>query len=461
MLGQDERTTTAPPTTALEEPAWDHLRTSRRLGRAAAVTDYVLIVGGLVSLWFTSRHLMGDGERRFDALTQLLTGAGLSTDRYSLLGPLFATPLWWLGRAAGDARGWITHYNLVLFVVSLGLLFLLLRRRVDAVLLRRFLLLLVAGTMIAPHVNDFYGETFTAMTVGVGVLCAVALVTRPAVRWAGWVAMTLGGANTMSSLPALGLLGLRQSALTHRLRYVLPVLVAGVVALAESWARRGHPLDQGYGAERFDFPVLLGILAILLSFGKGLVFFTPGLLLPARRRLRGLFDPAAVDLWRGQEAWLVFVAGLVLVYGGWWAWNGDFYWGPRFFLIAIFPASLALAAWLTHHDSRPSRNLAILGVLALSLWVGANSTVFEMLLSPTCFPLATKQEDFCRYGVLESRLWYPWLSWPEGLSVTQWAQLHYHALVLYWLALPVIIRSVPEVLRRLRQAKRRLPEWRL
>ncbi|WP_412538980.1 hypothetical protein R8Z50_24380 [Longispora sp. K20-0274] len=461
MIGHEERTAVAPPATVPAEPGWDHLRTSRRLGRAAAVTDYLLIVAGLLSLLVTDRHLIGDGARRYDALTQLLTGGGLSTDRYSLLGPLFSAPMWWLGRAAGDPRVWLSHYNLVLFVVALGLLFALLRRRVDAVLLRRFLLLLVAGSMIAPHVSDFYGETFTAMTVGVGALCAVAVVGPRALRLAGWVAMTLGGANTMSTLPALGLVGLRQGARTHRLRYVLPVLVAAAVALAESWARRGDPFDQGYGAERFDFPVVLGVLAILLSFGKGLVFFTPGLLLPARRRLRGLYDPAAVDLWRGHEAWLVLVAGLVVVYGGWWAWNGDLYWGPRFFLLAIFPASLALAAWLTHHDSRPSRNLALLAVLALSLWVGANSTIFEMLLSPTCFPLATKQEDFCRYGVLESRLWYPFLSWPRDLSATRWAQLDYHALVLYWLALPVVIRSVPEMSRRVRQAARRLPEWRL
>lgn len=119
MLGHEERTVTADtgrpvsPTAeailgapagshARAEAGWDHLRTSRRLGRTAAVTDYLLIAAGMVSLLVTDRHLVGDGARRFDALTQLLTGGGLSTDRYSLVGPLFAAPVWWLGRAAGD-----------------------------------------------------------------------------------------------------------------------------------------------------------------------------------------------------------------------------------------------------------------------------------------------------------------------------------------------------------------------
>ena len=62
--------------------------------------------------------------------------------------------------------------------------------------------------------------------------------------------------------------------------------------LAEGWMRRGSPFLTGYEGNRgfqtllpysglpgFSYPLILGILSILFSFGKGLLFFTPGLVL--------------------------------------------------------------------------------------------------------------------------------------------------------------------------------------
>jgi hypothetical protein len=441
---------------------WDHLRGSRKLGPFHAAIDYLLICIGLVSLFFTEGDIFGDGLYRVAALTQLLSGNGLSAERYSLVGPLFATPMWWLGNEYGAVNLWLKRYNLVLFVLALLALFLLLRTRIDAVLLRRFLLLLVAGSMIAPHTNSFYGETFTAMTIGVGVLATVAITAHPAVRASGWVAMTLGSANTPTTLPSLTLVSGERSATTRRLRYLLPIVAGVGLVLGEAWIRRGNPLDFGYSKEHFSFPILLGVLAILFSFGKGLVFFTPGLLLPIRRKMRDLYNPAAIDVWVGYRSWMLFIGGMVLIYGGWWAWNGDLYWGPRYFLIAIFPASFALAIWLTQHDPRPLPNLALLGILALSVWVGANSTIFIWLKSPRCFPLGTTVEELCRFGVQDSQLWYPLQAWPPHLPFTKQLQLNYHILVFLWLAGPIVARAMPTVItqgRRLATALRR-SDWR-
>jgi hypothetical protein len=131
---------------------------------------------------------------------------------------------------------------------------------------------------------------------------------------------------------------------------------------------------------------------------------------------------------------------MVGVYAAWWDWSGDLYWGPRYFLIAILPASLALAVWLTSDDPRPLPNLAVLGVLAMSLWVGANSTVFAKLKSPHCFPLGSAAEELCRFGVRESALSYPLQAWPRHLSAAKWFQLGYHEVVFVWLAAPVVVR---------------------
>jgi hypothetical protein len=62
--------------------------------------------------------------------------------------------------------------------------------------------------------------------------------------------------------------------------------------MAEAWLRRGSPFVSGYAANHgdrtilpysgragFSYPLLLGIASILFSFGRGLVFFSPGLVL--------------------------------------------------------------------------------------------------------------------------------------------------------------------------------------
>lgn len=387
----------------------------------------------------TKHYLTSDGKYRYDALSQLLSGGGFDDHRYSLIGPVFATPIWWLGHIGVAGRGpeiWVRHYNFILFVLGLLVLFLLLRGRINPTLLRRFLLLLVAGSMVSAHLTNFYGEIFTAVTVGVGILVAVATVTHPALRTLGWVASIVGAANTPAVVPALGLVGGERSLATRRLRYLVPAVLAVALVLGENYVRRGDPFNGGYNEEAFDFPFVLGVLAILVSFGKGLVFFTPGLFLPIRRRMAGLYDAARIDLWLGYKTWMLFVAGLILVYANWWAWSGDTYWGPRFFLVAIFPASLALAVWLTNPDPRPWTDVIVLAVLALSIWVGADSMIFEQVWPPNCYI----DHTYCRFAIEDSRLWYPIRIWPWQLPMTKWVQFGYHVVVFLWLAAPVLAR---------------------
>ena len=86
-----------------------------------------------------------------------------------------------------------------------------------------------------------------------------------------------------------------------------------------------------------------GLLSILFSFGKGLIFFVPGLLLPVRGLLRKAAPDLQLDIYGIYLLWVAFVVGLILVYSPWWAWYGGWFWGPRFFLFACIPASFAIA----------------------------------------------------------------------------------------------------------------------
>jgi hypothetical protein len=412
----------------------------------AYVEGALIVLGWLLLVVTQDRRLGADGLARYEALRQLLEKGELPDTIYSLIGPLFATPLWVPGNLAGDVEGWLRAYNVIIFGLGLLITWLMLRNLMDRDLLRKFLLLLVAGSMIAPHVNNFYGETFTMLGVGLGILAACARYTKT-----GWTFVVLGTANTPAALAGLGLVSVAETWRHRRWRYLLPVVIAGFLVLGEIALRRGFGSEytnnvviaktvmpySGLGG--FSYPFFFGVLAILLSFGKGLIFYLPGVLLPVRKRLREIHDPSGVDLYRAYVLWMLFLAGLVLAYASWWSWYGGDWWGPRFFLIGILPASLALAVALSHPRLSTLADLATLGVLALSLWIGADSLVLGTYWPGQCFVNYYEYAYLCHFTPEFSSLWYPFVNKPT-LQDWQWSVLLYYAVVFAWLAAPVLAR---------------------
>jgi hypothetical protein len=443
----------------------------------SAVVDWLLIGFGLAILGVTqNRNIWGDASYRLDALTALLEDHRLVDYPYSLIGPLFSAPLWFIGRVRYDIPGWTSAYNYLLFTIAIGSLYALLRRRVDAALLRRFLLLLVAASMIAAHTQTFYGEVFTMVTVGVGLVAT----TVPAPGWrgamlhaGGWSAVALGVANTPASLVAVALVTGSQALTRRRLRYAMPALAAVLLVIGEAWLRRGSPFVSGYehdvvartvmpysGAPGWSYPFFFGLMGILFSFGRGLVFFIPGLVLPARRRLRA--QRFGVELAKVHGMWMLFVVGLILVYASWWAWYGGLFFGPRFFLIAILPASLALAVWLSDNEASPVANLATLGVLALSVWVGADALLFGQDFPDTCYANSYQLEFLCYFTPEFSALWAPFVT-TSHLDDQQVFLAAYYLLVFGWLAAPVGRRLARQAVHWLAEVVRRRPasgKWR-
>ncbi len=213
---------------------------------------------------------------------------------------------------------------------------------------RRFLLLLVYASMFTHHIQFYYGEVFSTILAGVGLLAVARGRTG-----AGWGCVVLAIVNTPAWMGGLILAVGCVVLQTRRWRHALVVPIALALILLESWLRRGHPMATGYeqdhgfstvlpysGQPGFSYPLFFGLLSVLLSFGKGLFFFAPGLLIPAQDR--ALPDPIR----RGWHLWLAFLIGLVLVYARWWSWYGGWFWGPRFLLLACLPASLSLATHL-------------------------------------------------------------------------------------------------------------------
>ena len=401
---------------------------ARPEARLAVVVEYGLLFLGWLVLLVGPHQITSDGFERFKSLDALFLRGELSSSRYSLVGPLFSWPLWLAGRVGPAPLFWCSGYNLCLFTLALWLLNRLLRDLAAPALRRRFLLLLVFASMFPFHVQEFFGEVFTALLVAAGTL---ALLTRGSV-W-GAAAIVLGVVNTPASAVGLFLVVLCALVLTRRWRWLVLLPVSAGLILLESCLRRGSPFVTGYendhgfptllpysGLPGFSYPFFLGLLAILFSFGKGLLFFAPGLFLPLRveeptpacsGELPGRPSLASV-----QALWLLFTAGLVLVYARWWAWYGGWVWGPRFFLFASLPASLALAANLVAAERHSlGRNLLVLAALALSFWVGANGRVFRGAGLELCSDDDFRLEHLAWHVPEFSVLWRPFVvSGPLG-----------------------------------------------
>jgi hypothetical protein len=290
--------------------------------------------------------------------------------------PLVAVPFYWLGKLGtlfGAAYEPVTRFavsmtNLPVLAVTCWVLYRAARRFATV-----GVALAVAGTYLlaTPALN--YARTFFSEPVGALLLLGstLLLVPRPGehaptARRVLVAGMMLGGMVWLKPafavyLPLPGLLVLIMAAMQARtegvgrgamLRRVLVAgalfsvgpLIAGLgqalynwlrfAPLADAWLRTGYEKEAG-----FSTPLIVGLEGLLLSPGKSLFLYAPPLLL------------APIGMWlmwrRGAYAVRVAVAliaahtaaGLVFN-AAWWAWTGNFAWGPRL-IMPLFP----LLAW--------------------------------------------------------------------------------------------------------------------
>lgn len=456
-----------------EEHAAKSSDDSARSRYRRAWLDALLLGIALVELLALFPHtLNGDAAPRFAALSQLLSGHGVPTTKYSLIGPLFAAPLWLLGQLLASPEALVATFNWLIFALGLLALYLLLREVMDRRVLRAFLLLLAVASMFPAHTVSFYAEMFTAVAVAVGTTLAV--VGKRISAATGWALAALGAANIPASLLGLGAMSLLYTLRRRRVRYLAALLAGVALTLAESWLRRGAPFDSGYagnggfhtvmpysGGPGFNYPIFFGLLAILLSFGKGLIFFAPGLFLPARRYLRA--QKGGTSLYTLYLLWLALVVGMLLVYAHWWAWYGGWFWGPRFFLFASVPAALVLAARLHARDAGLGANLLTLAALILSFWVGVNGVVFDQRALAACTANNYALEFLCQYTPEFSVLWRPFVVY-EPISGGAIVYCVTSAAIFLYLALPLltrITRQVTDWFRRIAPVYLRREAWRI
>ena len=411
--------------------------------RTWGLAAIALAVLAVILLFAVVPHTVtADGYVRFQKLDALLRTGTLRGERFSYIGPLFASPFWLL-TSAGSLLWWCARFNVLVLGAGAAAAWWVLRQSMPASERTSFVLLLVAAGMMPNATRDFYGELFSAVMVGTGLLIIVARGW-----WPGWMAVVLGVANMPGAAVGLLFVAIARFWKNRRLDGALALLAAAALIALENTIVRGAPFDAGYFRDRgnvtllpfsgktgFSYPLILGVLSLLFSFGKGLLFFAPALfLVPRARRERS----AVTDFF---DLSIAFLIGLLLVYSRWWAWYGGWTWGPRFLLYAAYPSALVLAISLAA-PVRPVRSIATMGLVAWTVWVGVSGAVFDLEGLEQCIENGYALEHLCWYVPEYSPLLRHFVIRPAALATWQQIWMVFAAIVA-----AVLITSGPSLTR--------------
>ncbi|HEY3216983.1 MAG TPA: hypothetical protein VGK93_10875 [Candidatus Eisenbacteria bacterium] len=232
-----------------------------------------------------------------------------------------------------------------------------------------------------------YAKSFMAEPLqGLGLLLALTgnlHTDRGPQRLAGAIGVLLATLVKPSMAPLAILCAVCALPLSQRpWRAMVPALLGFLLAvighLVYNAARFGNPFETGYGAQAtpaaYTTPLLVGLYGLLLSTGKGVLWFAPALwLAPTGGRLMRAAGGTALAAVGAILATSVFALGL---YGTFEHWAGDGSFGPRY-LVPLLPLAFLPVGFALDRASRWGRRWAfVLGVLGLVVQLGGVSIHF-------------------------------------------------------------------------------------
>jgi hypothetical protein len=149
----------------------------------------------------------------------------------------------------------------------------------------------------------------------------------------------------------------------------VPVALCGLAYLGWNYLRFQSAFDFGYN-ETFDNPVLLGLFGLFFSSGKSVFLYAPVLVV-------ALFAAPRFARQRPFEAVLILGMSLpfCFLYAAFWAWHGDWSWGPRYMVPFMALWILPVAAFL---ESGMVRR----GIVAVAALAGLFVQILGVAINP-------------------------------------------------------------------------------
>src|SRR5713101_509621 len=215
------------------------------------------------------------------------------------------------------------------------------------------------GTIALAYARTFYAEPMLALLTA-GAIYAALGESPPQVAYAG-ICSTLAVLAKPTGVLVGPLIALYLLAKGRSWRLsAIPALgsFAGLaVYCVYNYKRFGHPLTFGQPWSFAITAVPEGLVGLLLSPGRGLLWYCPPIILSvvAFRKARRLNFSAGLLI-------VSVFAGFLSVHSLWSFWSGGWSWGPRFLLPAI-PGLAALLGVLDSHWRRALISLSLIGFL--------------------------------------------------------------------------------------------------
>ena len=380
----------------------------------------LLLLGVYLLAVTLNPSITSDGLIRFTAVEAIISGEAIPIIKLSLIQAVLSLPLAYTAKLVGLPISFaVSYFNFFTFLI-LGTSILLSLKRIYSprIALLTFLVLLSAS-VLPHHLQLYFGEVCSAFAICAGLLLTPKSYVRAALL------IGLGVANTPALLPPalVGSLLL----IKKRPAFLCGIAVATLLILLENYFKYGSISQSPYllsaekgmqtflpysGNPGFSYPIFFGILSVILSFGKGIIFYIPNLLvlcnssLLKKMRLQNIYGVALA----------CSITAVILVYAKWWAWYGGDFWGPRFFLILTVPAAIALATLISSmNNASNSKTLLLLALMAIATWVGIDGVIFGQFHMELCWTNNYQYEMFCWYTPEFSALWRPFvvLTWRE------------------------------------------------
>lgn len=313
---------------------------------------------------------------RWEALKTLMEEHRLTADKYTILQPLFASPLY----AAGDfafrikaslstkkadvlkdderikfIKKVVQRFNKLVILCIVIWFYQTLQKLSNLTVKQATLgtILLIWGSFLIPHAQDFYSESLWSYfsLLALWLLSGFWRKTRKSINLIEMLVCILTIALSIPLNPSFMVvfIGLLLLTFSYRIFYsdrahsmrvqtifmrpdtvaiTIALMVGGFFCLLENYIRRGQLADFGYASEGFTTPIIHGFLGQLISPTRGIIFFIPAFFWGVA--FLSIHLKTRRDIFLNLT--MLYSLLLLLTYSKWHTWHGAWYWGPRFLL---------------------------------------------------------------------------------------------------------------------------------